>query len=539
MMRIFPRCLLLLLVALQGFAQPNESEIRMSIRADPKTFDPLLALDDPSEAVRYMTGGVLVRFNRIEHKMEPELAESWRQSTDGRRIDFVLKKGIRFSDGTPFDSADVAAAIARINDRSLRSGIADTFRGEKGSIQVETKSPDRVSLTFPAPITGMLSLFDQLAFRSTRSKQPDKAFLGPYTVSDYKPGQYVLLQRNPNYWKKDKQGRRLPHTDKVRLDILASRDIELSRFRNGELDVIDKVEPDVFDRLKKQMPESVKDVGPSLDPEFVWFNQVPNAPIPAHKKKWFASQRFRRAISSAINRADLARVVYHGYARPAAAYISESNRAWWHSGLTPHPFEPSQALRSLREDGFRTNGGKLVDKDGNAVEFSLITNSSSRSRTQMAAMLQHDLNEIGIQLNVVPLEFGSLIERITQTNNYEACLLGYTNVEPEPNTQVNVFLSSGNLHAWYPGQQSPATPWEAEIDQLIRKQAGAPQKLRKRELDRVQEILWKESPLIFLVHPNVLVAVSPELTNVALSPLPPRFYWNIEQIQTNRKSARR
>jgi peptide/nickel transport system substrate-binding protein len=136
------------------------------------------------------------------------------------------------------------------------------------------------------------------------------------------------------------------------------------------------------------------------------------------------------------------------------------------------------------------------------------------------------------------LEFGSLIERITQSNDYEACLLGFTNVEPEPNSQVNVFLSSGNLHAWNPGQSTPATPWEAEIDQLIRKQAGAPQGARKQTFDRVQEILWRESPVIFLVHPNVLVAVSPTLANAAPSPLPPRFYWNIDQIRTSRKASR-
>ena len=152
-------------------------------------------------------------------------------------------------------------------------------------------------------------------------------------------------------------------------------------------------------------------------------------------------------------------------------------------------------------------------------------------------MVQHDLAKIGIQLNIVPLEFGSLIERITQTNDYEACLLGFTNVEPEPNSQVNVFLSSGNLHAWYPAQPTPATRWEAEIDQLIRRQAGAVQGARKQALDRIQEILWTEAPILFLVHPNVLVAISPLLTNVAPSPLPPRFYWNVEQIATKRRSG--
>ena len=536
-MRSAVRFPILLLIGWACLAQ-QETEIRLGIRSDPKTFDPLLTSEDASDAIRYMTGGVLLRFDRAQHRMRPELAESWRVTGGGRRIEFVLRKAVRFSDGVPFDAADVAATVRRLNDRSLRSGIADTFRTDKAAISVESISPYKIALTFPEPIAGLETLFDQLAIRSSRSSQPDKAVLGPYVVAEYKPGQFVLLRRNPNYWKQDGQGRKLPYIDRVRLDILSNRDLELLRFRKGELDMIDKVEPDSFERLQKQMPGAVKNVGPSLDSEVLWFNQTPKTPLPDYKRRWFASQRFRRAVSSAINRSDIVRVAYRGFAHPAAAYISESNRAWWHSGLKPHPYSPAQALELLKQDGFRFTNGKLFDRDDNSVQFSLITNSSSRSRVQIASMLQQDLSKIGIQLNLVPLEFGSLIERITQTNDYEACLLGFTNVEPEPNSQMNVFLSSGNMHAWNPAQPIPTTPWEAEIDQLIHKQTGAPQQTRKQAIDRVQEILWKEAPVIFLVHPDVLIAVSTDLTNVAPSPLPPRTYWNIDQIGTSRKSGR-
>ena len=528
---------LLLAVGPRCVGQQNESEIRLSIRSDPKTFDPLLAADDASETVRYITGGVLLRFDRATHQMRPELAETWRVTDGGRRIEFVLRKGVRFSDGTPFDAADVAATVSRLNDRSLRSGIADTFRSAKGVIQIQRTGADRIALTFPTAVAGLESLFDQLAVQSSRSPKREAAVLGPYVVADYKAGQFVLLRRNQHYWKRDVRGGKLPYADTVRLDILASRDIELLRFRRGELDAIDKVEPDVFERLRKQMPKEAMDVGPSLDSEVLWFNQAPQAPLAAHKRRWFESRVFRRAVSAAINRNDIVRVVYRALAHPAAAYVSQSNRQWWHSGLKPHPFSPAEALQSLEKEGFRLKGRQLIDRDGNPVQFSLITNSSSRSRTQIAAMVQQDLIKIGVQVNVVPLEFGSLIERITQTSNYEACLLGFTNVEPEPNTQVNVFLSSGNLHAWYPAQSAPATAWEAEIDQLVRKQAGAPHAVRKQAFDRIQEILWTEAPVLFLVHPHVLIAVSQNLSNVASSPLPPRIYWNIEQIRVNRKAA--
>jgi peptide/nickel transport system substrate-binding protein len=145
-------------------------------------------------------------------------------------------------------------------------------------------------------------------------------------------------------------------------------------------------------------------------------------------------------------------------------------------------------------------------------------------------MLQQDLARIGIQLNVVPLEFGSLVERITRTNQYEACLLGLVNVEPDPNSQLNVWLSSGTHHAWNPGQKTPATPWEAEIDTLMQAQTGLPIERRRKQFDRVQEIMWEEAPILYLVHPNVLVAVSTAIRNAAPSPLPPHLYWNIERL---------
>jgi peptide/nickel transport system substrate-binding protein len=155
-------------------------------------------------------------------------------------------------------------------------------------------------------------------------------------------------------------------------------------------------------------------------------------------------------------------------------------------------------------------------------------------------MLQQDLKRIGIRVNLAPLEFQSLIGRITSTNDYEACLLGLTNVEIDPNSQMNVWMSSGTHHPWNPGQAEPATPWEAEIDNLMRQQAGAAsQAVRKKAFDRVQRIVIEEAPAIYLVNPDVLCAVSPLLRGAAPSPLPPHLYWNIENLGLEQPASRR
>jgi peptide/nickel transport system substrate-binding protein len=195
------------------------------------------------------------------------------------------------------------------------------------------------------------------------------------------------------------------------------------------------------------------------------------------------------------------------------------------------PYAPNQALRLLAQDGFRLDRGILRDRGGNPVTFSLITNAGSKIRIQICTMVQQDLKKIGVTVNLTPLEFQSLVERITRTQQYEACLLGFTYVGLDPNEEMNVWLSSSTHHAWNPGQKKPATPWEAEIDTLMKAQATAlNHQIRKKAFDRVQEIIDDQAPMLFLVNPDVLVAVSRSLLHAAPSPLPPHLYWNIEYL---------
>jgi peptide/nickel transport system substrate-binding protein len=506
------------------------SELRFALRADPKTFDPLQAADEASETVRYLTAGVLLRFDRATQKVQPELAESWEVRDGGRQVDFRLRRGIRFSDGSAFDADDVVATVQRMSDPALRSPVADTFRPAAGEIRARSQGRHAVSISFPTPIAGVELLFDQLAISPSRSAKGETAVLGPFVVAEHRTGQYVLLRRNPHYWKRDPEGKRLPYLDSVRLLILANRENELLRYRRGELHMIGKLEPEIFERLRKHTGSVTLDSGPSLDSEFLWFNQAPNAAMPGHKRLWFQSRNFRRAISAAINRNDIVRLVYLGHARAAAGPVSQSNQFWFNTGLHTPRHDPREAIRLLEEDGFRLSGQILRDPGGNPVEFSLITNAGSRTRTRIGTMLQEDLKKIGLQLHLVPLEFGSLIERITRTQEYEACLLGFTNVELDPNAQMNVWLSSGTHHAWNPAQEKPATSWEEEIDRLMRVQAGASRETRKPAFDRVQEIVAEQAPIIYLVHPNVLGAASRSVKNVRPSVLPPHLYWNVEHL---------
>jgi peptide/nickel transport system substrate-binding protein len=374
-------------------------------------------------------------------------------------------------------------------------------------------------------------MFDQVAIISAKAAQRPAPGLGPFLVADRKPGASILLKRNPAYWKRDANQSPLPRVDSIRLDIEQNRDLEVLRFRRGEVQLIDKLTPDLYERLASEAPGTAVDAGPTLESEFMWFNQAPQAPLPEAKKEWFRSTAFRRAASKAIQRADLCRVVYRGHASPAAGPVSPANKLWFKEGMSSETFDPTAALKQLESDGFRMQGTSLHDRQGNAVEFSVMTNAGNKSRERMAAMIQQDLAKVGMKVNIVTLDFPSLIERMTRTLNYEACLLGLVNVDPDPSELMNVLLSSASNHPWNPSEKAPATAWEAEIDRLMLAQAAtADYKARKKSFDRVQEIIWEQAPIIYLLHPNALSAVSPQLAGVKSTAFFPHTFWDAEHI---------
>jgi peptide/nickel transport system substrate-binding protein len=533
MSRLQGNLALLILVALAPpVGAQTGGELRFCLHGEPKTFNPVLVDDEASENIRYLTGGVLIRLNRQSQALESALATSWTISHDRRTITFRLRKGVRFSDGTPFRSEDVAYTMRLLMDPETHSPTGDAFRSGEGTVQVETPALDVAVITFPAPIAGLERLFDQVAILSSHSPKKEMAVLGPFLIADYKAGSYVLLEKNPNYWKHDAQGRALPYIDRVHLDIQRNRDIELLRFRRGELQLINRLEAEQFDRLQHENPAVTRNAGTGLDAEELWFNQSPAAPLPEHKKAWFRTKEFRKAISMAINRADLCRIVYAGYAKPAYGPVSPSNHFWFNAALEEEKYDPQGALRLLRQAGFRSASDTLQDRAGNRVEFTLVTNSGNAAREKMASMIQEDLSQVGIKVNVVTLDFPSLIERMTRTFDYEACILGLVNTDLDPNSQMTVWLSSGENHQWNPGQAAPATPWEAEIDKLMREQAAAPtEKERKAKFDRVQQIVAEQQPFIYLINKDVLVAVSSNVVGAAPVVLNPPGFWNVETLR--------
>jgi peptide/nickel transport system substrate-binding protein len=515
-----------------GQAAPRlPGELAWTIGYDPKTFDPAKVDDQESELVRYLTAGVLLRFNRSTQKVEPQLAESWNLSPDGKTVVFKLRTGLHFSDGSSLTARDAAWSIRRVLLPATGAPVAEEFLSASG-VTVETPDERTVIVRLPKRVIGIGKVFDEIAIEPAERPSEGRITAGPFVVADYRRSQFVRLHRNPHYQGRDSGGAALPYASGVRLDVLDNHEQEVRLFERGEYDVIDSLPPDYFGMLKQKTPTAVRDLGPSLNTEQMWFNQTPGGPLPAWEKAWFQSQVFRLAVSRAIHRADLARIAYEGHATPAYSFISPANGEWYDRNLSVPHEDVAAAKAALTGAGFRLNGSVLEDAAGHPVKFSILTNAGNAARLKMATLIQEDLKSLGMQVTVVALDFPALIERLMHTQDYEACLLGYENVEPDPNEMLNVWLSSSPDHPWNPLEKSPATAWEAEIDRAMNLQASSLKDAeRKQAVDRVQQIVADQQPFIYLVYPNALYAVSPRLHGVQPAVLEPGLVWNVESLR--------
>lgn len=529
---LFGVSLLPMLWCAGGLGQKSDGSgtIAWAIGYDPKTFDPAKVDDQASELVRYLTGGVLLRLNRGNLRVEPALAESWSVSPDGRLITFRLRPQLRFSDGASLTSADVAATLRRVLLPATGAPVAEEFVAP-AKVTVEAPDPLTVRVHLAERVTAVASLFDEIAIEPGGKSTEGRVTAGPFIVAGYKHGESVQLARNPFYWKHAPDGTSLPRLAGVRLDVLNNRETEELRFARGEYSVLEDVPADGFAALSRRAPSAVHDLGPSLNTEQMWFNQAAAAPIPAWEKAWFADTEFRQAVSQAIHRADLVRLAYLGHATPANGFISPANSAWYNRDLPLVHENPAEAARLLARVGFHKQGNVLLDRDGHPVRFSLLTNTGNQARGRMAVLIQQDLATLGMQVNVVTLDFPALIDRLMHTGDYEAALLGLSDVQPDPSSMMNIWLSSSPNHQWNPAEKTPATPWEAEMDRLMHTQAeaGDPQ-ARQAAINRVQAIVAMQQPFIYLVYPNVLCAASPSLGNLHLTVLQPAVVSEIDAV---------
>src|SRR5246127_646369 len=382
----------------------------ISQRAEPKTLNPVTATDAVSREVVGRCNADLISINRLTQKTEPALAESWVISPDGRSFTLHLRKGIRFSDGHRFDADDVVFSFALYLDKAVGSPQRDLLVIDGKPLTVTKLDQYTVRFTLPRPYAAAERLFDGLAmlprhllekpYREGKFVQAwsldvapgQVAGLGPFRLKQYVPGQRVVLERNPYYWKVDRENARLPYLDELVFLFVGTEDSQVMRFESGDTDMINRLSSDNFTLLHREHDRThaqFADMGPGLEYNFLVFNQndlsSKKLEAVAGKQKWFRELNFRQAVSAAIDRDSIVRLVYGTRGAALWGNVGPGNKLWLNTGI-PHPQRSLDSARQLlKSAGFSWNqAGQLLDASGSPVEFSIITSSSNTQRMKMA-----------------------------------------------------------------------------------------------------------------------------------------------------------
>jgi peptide/nickel transport system substrate-binding protein len=519
----------------------------------------------------------LIVENPITGELEPGLAESWKISDDKQKIVIQLREGLKWSDGEPMTADDI---IFTYNDIYLNDQIPSSFKdilrvGESREFPTVKKLDDRrVEFSTPEPFAPFVRYAGGLPilpahllkesvektdqdgnplFLSTWATDTDPQEIvgnGYYRLLSYTPNQRVILERNPYYWRKDKDGNSLPKIQQIVWQIIESTDNQLLNFRSGSLDTLD-LQPEAYPLLKPEAERgkyTIYSPGPDPGTIFMSFNlnQGKNAQgkpfVDPIKSAWFNNKAFRQAVYYGINREVMKNNIYLGLGAPQYSPLPVQSPFYFspEEGLKTYEYNPEKSKQLLTEAGFYYNeSGQLHDADGNRVRFTLLVSSGKKVREQMATQIGQDLGKLGIKVDPSFLSFNTYVKRLSQSRNWDAYLGGFTGGSGvEPHGGYNIWSVNARLHTFNQGPQPGegkiegwiVSDWEREIDRIFVEASQEFDTAKRKALySRFQQIVAEEVPFLYMVNPLSFEAIRDRIEGIQYTPLGGGF-WNLYEL---------
>lgn len=522
----------------------------------PKTFNLWASSDNTSSTLGRLMFDSLFEDDPDSGDIVPHLAKNYKILDSGRTIVVTLRKGIKWSDGVSITSDDVVFTWNKIVFDGLEGSGFQSLCQIDGKYPTVRKIDDKTiefmthvvfapflrQIGYPplpkhileplinTPNKDLKKLF--LAFWGTDTKPEDFVTSGPFRLSRYVQGERIEFVRNPDYFVVNTKGKKLPYLDRIVYSITQDKSLELFKFLANEIDVISLLGEDVslVKNLEEKKNYTTVNLGPSSGTEFLVFN-LDRTAQGAHTR-WFNNLYFRQAVSHSIDRLGIVDNVLSGVGKPL--FTSESLPSIYLNKKIadgyPQNLELSRTL--LSKGNFKWDKNRaLLDSDGQKVIFTILTNAENSTRQAIGVIIQDDLKKLGIEVNLRPLDFNTLIGRL-DSSNWEAVIIGLTGGFFEPNEGANVWKLNGRLHMF---DQKPHKPrdWELEIDRIFNEAIRHVDfQSRKKLYDRFQQIVYEKLPFIYLVSPTRIIAIQNSLGNVRPTVYGGALY-NLESIYKN------
>lgn len=533
-----------------------------TIGEGPRTFNPFNSNDATSTTMSELMYDGLLTTNPFTGELDVKLAKSFEVLPDKKTYLIELRHGLKWSDGKPITADDVVFTFNTIifggyGDTSLRDMLY--IDGKLPTVEKTGRYSIKITTAKPfAPFARNLTVsiapkhvFEPAtkkgkdyfqSFYSTATPPNKFVISGAFKIKQYVPAQRVVFERNPNYYIINKQGEKLPYLDRYIIYIVGDINNETLKFEAGEIDVLALSGSLVqrFRELENNSDYRLYNIGTTTSTSFLMFNlnnrknEKGKFYVEPKKQAWFNDIAFRTAIDLVLDRDSLVLNVLSGVGVPLFAAESPSS-LWLNKEVAKgHKQDLARAREILKNAGYNWDKhGNLHDKKGNRVEFELLTNAGNTPREATGVSIKEDLSALGIKVNFKPIEFNSLVNRLSNSLDWDTVVMGLTGNPLEPHSGNNVWTSKGALHIFNQRKESDPKellPWERELDEIYR--TGALEldfDKRKKIYEKYQEIAYREKPVLYLYSPINIVAVRKTLGNVYPTQLGGALH-NVEEI---------
>lgn len=529
---------------------------RSAMFGNPRTWNPLTSLETSSTTVTNLLYHGLVTLNPITADVEPALAASWRFSDDGRTVTFVLREGLRWSDGEPLTADDVLFTYNDvISNPAIATTARDGLRLSDGTMPTIEKVDDRtIRVTASVPYRPLLTAMgkrilprhkwasavaaigrgEAASFLGLDTPPHDVVGTGPYALERFVPDQAVFLKRNPHYYVVDRRGTQLPYYDERVLRIESSSDLSLLHFMNGELDAYEPLPADLpllaASAARRGYTVLVDRTTPVYGSSWLCLNQDIGsaAGTDAEKRGLYRTIEFRHAVAHLVDKRGMVDALFHGLGLPQWSPVSigspyYAGRDGYAGPITEtdavtFPYDPALAARILDDLG-------LVDQDGDGwrefpsgdeATFTLATAAGQTDYEGQCLVFAESARSIGLDVRYAPQDVNLLLLGLF-TGGFDIVLLGF-NGGVDPNMLASAYTPCGRMHFW--SRETCAAPSDADLAMADAFRAGAATLdpdlafVAYREMQRAAA--W-EANLIYTVYPSFRFAYYEHVGNASMA----------------------
>jgi peptide/nickel transport system substrate-binding protein len=500
---------LMLLISSQVYAENLEYNnkktlLKLKISSEPSRLNPILSVDTTSSTVEsFIFNGLFTVNESLE--LVPELASHYKISKDQKTYTFYLKKNVSWHDGHPFTAEDVKFTFDTILDPKTNTVRRSSFIIDGKPVKIDVIDSHTVSFTLPQIFSPFLtrismSIIPKHIFENedinTSSYNIKPIGTGPFKFSEWKTGQFILLEKNKDYFNKS------PKIDQVTFSIINDPNAALISLKKEEIHISDIQPKDISDISTFPHIDIHQFYG--LSYSFVAFNL---------SNPHFKDKRVRQALSHALNKEALVKGVLNN--RGKAAYIPSSPLLWSYpkKEINILEFNTEKTKKLLFESGYRLNKKtNILEKNGVPFTFTLITNKGNKEREKTAQIIQQVLKKLHIKVEIQILEWSALLNILNtpiENKKFDTLLFGWSlSIEPD---SYSIWHSSQSPKGFnFIGYDNP------KVDALLeqgRKETN--QEKRAQIYQEMYTLIIEDAPYIFLYYPESNIGSNKKLQGLS------------------------